>query len=594
VILSNNDLRRNAVKLTYVADGQGIRELATATSAHAVEFSQVHQIVNGVSHASGRFATLEPNLWRLDGSFMLPDSQLQKGFVSRQISNDMGTFPINQHPEVVVNFARPVDLPAITLVFDGDGACRNVQFLCHNEFGTIINTQFLQSNLDDGGNVLLTMTANGVDGVSRITLRLMRTHPGGRRARVTQVHFGEVVVFDGEDVLSISTLHQGDAEGKGLPWNVLRTVIANKGRFSAIDGGMIDKLARGSLLEYTIGTGDYPVGKMFWTKYADYYLDEWKVTNKQVELAGHSKTRFLSDTTFMGSNFALEHMGDLARRIGAEAGINVIPSNAMDTYPRFPAFTGNVSHRKALAYLAELAGCAIFEDRQGSIHFMDLLSHAQPDLSPALCFGQQLKPPEISQNRHYNGIMLTERMISLDDGWLANVRLDVSGFLDVTIPYDAPVWLTPTITVSAGFSLQNIQRNTMFATMRIVGNGTAEVQVRGWRCSLLATENFYPAPWKQVGEEERPYTVDLPMFITNAVHIQSVRDWFLTRKFELIQRMMKCETTWRQNPGADLGDNVMIQIDGDGRQVRGRAISQEMDFAGGVLSGATNFAVLRQ
>ncbi|MCL2855945.1 MAG: hypothetical protein FWE21_10100 [Defluviitaleaceae bacterium] len=79
------------------------------------------------------------------------------------------------------------------------------------------------------------------------------------------------------------------------------------------------------------------------------------------------------------------------------------------------------------------------------------------------------------------------------------------------------------------------------------------------------------------------------MFITNAVHIDSVRHWFLTRKFQVLEGMMKCTAIWRQHPATDLGDNVMIQVDGDGRKVQGRAIRQEMDFAGGVLSGNTSF-----
>jgi len=592
-------LRKTAVKLTYVAGDVGVKELATVTSAHGAIHSRAGQIVSGVSHASGAFATLEPNFWRLDGSFMLPTESpegegLQVGFVSQRVSNHLGIFPVNLHPEITITFSHPVNLPAITLVFDGEGACRDAQVLGLNNFGNFISSQPLHAVPDAEGKVPLTMRANGVNGVSSLLIRLTRTHPAHRRARLTQVHFGDVILFDSEDVLSINTSHQGDVLGKGLPYNQIRATITNGGRFSVLDRGLADVLARGATLEYIVGIGAHPTGKMLWTKYADYSLDQWGMSNSHLELTGHSKGRRLGDAAFMGSNFALEHMGDLARRIGAEVGVTVFTPHAMNTYPRFPGFTGNVSHRKALAYLAELASCAIFEDRQGNIHFMDLLTVQQPPLSPDLCFQQQFKPPEISQNRHYNGILLTERMISLDDGWLANVRLDISGHLDVTIPYDAPVWLNPTITATAGFALQNIQRHTMFATMRIVGNGSCEVQVRGWRCSLLENQTFHPAPWKRAEEEERPYNADLPMFITNAVHIQSVRDWFLARKFAVLSRLMKCDTTWRQNPTTDLGDNVMIQIDKGGRQVRGRAYAQEMDFAGGVLSGNTKFAVLRE
>jgi len=494
VNLLSDKLRRNAVKLTYTAADEGAKGLAMAHLSHAVAFSDVQQVVNGISHASGRFASWEPDFWRLDGSFMLPSAGegLETGFVSHQISLENGTFAINGHPELEIRFTRPVNLPAITLVFDGDGACRNAQILCHNAFGTIIAQQFINNMPGGDGNVPLIMQANGANGVSRITIRLMRTNVGRRRARVTEVHFGHIWLFDGDDILSANTIHQGDGEGKGLPWNQIRTAIANKGRFNALDGGKINQLAKGAKLEYTVGTGTFPHGKMFWTKYADYLLDEWNITNNKVEFTAHSKARLLSDTTFMGSNFALEHMGDLARRIGREAGVNVITPHAMNTYPRFPGFVGNVSHRKALAYLAELASCAIFEDRQGNIHFMDLLSPRQPALAPDLDFEQQFAPPEIAQNNRYNGILLTERMISLDDGWLANVQLDVEGFLDITIPYDAPVWLTPAITVNTGFSLQNIEMHTMFTRLRVVAMAGPRCRCGAGDAHFLQTKTFTP------------------------------------------------------------------------------------------------------
>jgi hypothetical protein len=223
---------------------------------------------------------------------------------------------------------------------------------------------------------------------------------------------------------------------------------------------------------------------------------------------------------------------------------------------------------------------------------VDLFSVNQGELKEKLDFERLFEPPLLTQNNYYNGVTLTEHMISLDWGWLANFSMDVNGLADIVIPYDVPIWGNGEITVTQGFSLQNIEQHTMYMTARLAGTGRCTVEVRGWRVLMLSQQQFYPAPWKKEGETEKPYMVNLPMFISNAVHIQSVRDWFLGRKFGLLRQLIFCEANHRQNMKNELGDNVMVQIDPDGREIRQRAHYQEMNFENGVLSGTTKGVVV--
>jgi len=587
-------LRANRALISYVAGGAG-QEGAVVSSANAADFARVSQVVNGLNNASGGLATLESGLWRLDGSFMLPEnggSGLEIGYVSRDVSGADGVFA--QQPSLEIRFLTARDLPGISLVFDHNmsGAPALVQFQCFAANGTVVRDQLVVASPLNGALHFIGIGA--VRGVFRVVLRVLRTAEPFRRARIVQVNFAPMMVFDGEDIISINTVHEADVEGRGLPANRIKLRIANKSRFSVLDGGGdLALLKQGCVLQYALGVRQTQTAKgLLWRHYADYYLDKWKVSEDFVELTGYSKAKLLDGAMFMNSRFALEHMGDLARRIADEAGIEVIVPHVMNTYPRFPGFVGNVSHREALAYLAKLASCTIFEDRQGRVHFVDLDSIHQGELMSAIDFEESFGLPEISQTSYINGIALSEHMISLDMGVLANIEVDVLGSLDVTIPYDAPIWGDGSVTVRSGFSISNIRRHPMYMEARVTGNGRCLIEVRGWRVSFLTTQTFYPAPWKQAHEEERPYAVNLPMFISNIVHIQSVRDWFLSRKFRLLERLILCRVRWRQSPERELGENAMVQVDKNGRMVRQRALKHEMEFNRGVLRGSSEGVVV--
>ncbi|MCL2168867.1 MAG: hypothetical protein FWB74_02450 [Defluviitaleaceae bacterium] len=590
-------LRENSVLVTYVAGGEGVGAGVTVAQGGAANFSRASQVVNGRGHSAGKMATLEPNVWRMDGSFMLPvqgglANGVQVGYVSNGVSRTDGSFAVI--PMFEVRFATVRNVPFISIVFDHNMgvAVSRAQFTFFNAAGTIIFEQFVDGDVSNGAPY--SMGIAGVNGVSRILIRLHRTEKPFRRARVTQVHFAPVMVFDGESVISASVVHEGDVLGEGLPHNQLRVKLANDGRFNVLDGGgAISLLSQGCKLQYTIGVRhpNVPQGMRF-TNYADYFLDKWSVSEKAVELTAYSRLRFLDGGVFMGSRFALEHMGDLARRIGADAGVEVVVPHVMNTYPRFPGFTGNVSHREALAMLAKLSSCLIYEDRAGRVHFVDLWSAHQPSLSHSIDFETSFSPPDITQGKYYNGVMLTEYMISLEHGLLASVGVDIAGSLEVLIPYKMPVWSDAQIAVSSGFSVTVIRRSTMFMEVRITGNGRCTAEVRGWRTALVSQPTFYPAPWKLGSEDEKPYEVNLPMFITNSVHIQSVREWFLARKFRLLERLVFCNAKWRQRASSELGENVMMQVDSRGREVRCRTVRQEIEFDRGVLKGVSKGVVL--
>ena len=579
------EIRENGVILQVVADGGG--EFASVASGqHVAAFADARQVVVR-DGAFWRVATLEPGMWRLDGSFALPGASgnLCAGFVSRDVSGANGIFAIQ--PSLEVRFGGNTDLPDVTFMFDPliDGVVSTMQVQAFNAAGTVVFDRLIFANAQNGAPHALS--TGEMRGAFRILARMVRTATPFRRARIARVHFAPAMIFTNDDILGMGVLHEADVEGKGLPANKLSLKIANEGRFSVLDSPRaMNILQSGATMQLSLAN------RHVYEHFANYYLDKWDITNAFVKMDGYSRVKQLDGGVFMGSHFGLEHLGDLARRIGRECGVEVIVPHVMNTYPRFPGFTGNVTHRQALAQLAKLASCTIFEDKAGRVHFVDLTSIHQGTLTDDIDFEESFAPPEISQNAYYNGIRLSEHKVSLEQGLVASVEFDVASALSIRINYDNPVWGNAAITVNQGFGITNIHQSATHMRALITGNGRATVTVRGWRASMLTTQLFYPAPWKKDEEDEKPYIVNLPMFITNAVHMGSVRAWFLNRKFALLERLMFCKTKWRQRTTSELGDNTHVQIDISGRTVRTRAIKHEITLDKGIMRGATKGVVL--
>lgn len=80
---------------------------ASITANGETEFSYATQLTNGVEKANDRYATLERNLWTLDGTFdLLPDSEPYEdcGYIGGELSGEDGTFAVP--PTINISFSE--------------------------------------------------------------------------------------------------------------------------------------------------------------------------------------------------------------------------------------------------------------------------------------------------------------------------------------------------------------------------------------------------------------------------------------------------------------------------------------------------------
>lgn len=90
------DIRRCGLQVTFEMVDVDAAETAETAVSDACEMAQITQTHDRTEHPSCRYASLEQDYWRLDGSFLLPEQEKlplqQTGWWSDRISGADGVF----------------------------------------------------------------------------------------------------------------------------------------------------------------------------------------------------------------------------------------------------------------------------------------------------------------------------------------------------------------------------------------------------------------------------------------------------------------------------------------------------------------------
>jgi hypothetical protein len=426
---------------------------------------------------------------------------------------------------------------------------------------------------------------HGVLGVWRVRYDFYGTNKPYRRLRVVELNYGVVVRFDGEDIMDLKLISQGDARGECFPLPSFSLTVANKGRFDQMDGdSLAHYLYKRQPFEYRHGV--YGGGGVEWVNCGTYYLDNWSVTDEEVRFSSVGRVDLLDGRTYVDSTFAKRRVGDLIKWVMDGIGYNCYIAPILFDAPFVCGYFGDAGYRKVLGYLAELSCCMGYEDRYNVVTFADVLegrAHTE-----VVDYDNTFGTPKITHDTYYNGIRLVVRRMSTRVEQLAKAAFEVNGSRDVTVKYLRPLLRGGAVEVTPGFAVQNVRYNATYMTARLVGNGVAELTVTGEGVEFINEEIFCAAPWKDPIEGELPYVVNLPVMIDDgSAEFAEFRDWFLRRKFELLKRRLTCDVTWRQNPGQLVGDRVLMQVNRQNSRVPMYAVKQVVEFKGGVLRGRT-------
>jgi len=423
--------RKTAAKVIFDILDVDSHTDATASVTSESSFSKKSQIFNQVREMSGKLATLEHNYWKLDGSFSLPPKPEETGFEVGWWSDALcgpdgrfgnyveplsflsfGSFvsffddlPMDEFPQsVTVNFTKDHSSIGITITFDPMTNEYAEEFtidvydssnaLIHSETvaGNTLTKYILEQNLSNFRKVVITITKWGT---------------GYRRARITEVDFGIITEYTGNELINLNVLEELDPISNTVTSNELKFTVDNQDKaFNILNpNGIYPFLQRRQKVMPYMGV-EKANGLTEYVKMGVYYLNEWK--SNEGTLTASFTARDIMDVLaqddFAGNTYTSKTLYYIAEEILTAAGIT---DYSIDIALQSIVVTGSIAkmkYRESLQFVVIAGTAVIYSDRVNGKVIIEQLSSVA--LEETIDFDNVYNPPEIKLDTLVNTIYI--------------------------------------------------------------------------------------------------------------------------------------------------------------------------------------------
>lgn len=301
-----------------------------------------------------KYATLEQNLWLLDGSFPLfpADPSVTKwGLWSKEISEDDGRFA--QPVVLTLDFDENHTSEGLTMYFRGDTYDYpsemhlayydgNLKLLYNKTYYPDAATYFAESPVADYKKIVITFRG---------------THLPRRYLKLSEIKYGSIKVFGDDEVIEASIYEETDVTGAELAINTL-TCTLYAPDFNLLDPqGIYKMLQQKQAINAATIDGD---GKR--TEYGTFFLDEPSsdaedtVTLECVDLLG-----VIDKTDFLGGIYFEKNAAELIGEIMESAGVELDEYEIMTEIgdKTLGGWLPICTHREALQQVAFALGAVV-------------------------------------------------------------------------------------------------------------------------------------------------------------------------------------------------------------------------------------------
>lgn len=220
-----------------------------------------------------RYASLEPNFFKLDGSLTLPNKNNNKytGYIGG-INEDEITIEVDilDPTTGVLSFTQSEN--SITIYFDEEYAVdMDVEFLCvYNQYpatGSAISETYTV-NITDNNKSIITIGKEEIPkeiesggqiykfyGFHSVIITINEWSNPLHRVRIKQINLGETIIYKDSDIIEIKTLEQTDFDNYTMPNDDCSIILNNKDKkFNIIESdNILNRLTSESIIRPFIG-----------------------------------------------------------------------------------------------------------------------------------------------------------------------------------------------------------------------------------------------------------------------------------------------------------------------------------------------------
>jgi hypothetical protein len=519
-------------------------------------FAHLDQVVSRGVRNITPYATLERNLWVLDGSKrILPTTNfVDTSYVGNMLSNSDCTFPSN--PVVELTFPRVFNsyLPGLIIIWDmahGDYAV-DFKITLYKE-GTKGSEKLVTGN--DTVRTVVNMDINEYD---RIVFEILKWSSPRRRARIARIHLGLSITYEKGDLFGTFTHSQEvDPLSAKMPKMSLKFSINNvDDSYNPYNQTGISKyLAERQEIQvrygYRIGSG------IEWIPGGTFYLSGWDAPQNGLyaNFEARDILEFMNGIFIKGvyrpSGISLKA---LAEEVLLDAGLpereDELPpwklhESLDDIYTVAPLPL--VRHSECLQMIANAAGCAMYVDREGFLRIepapTSMTDYRVDNFNsykrPEVALTKPLKQVDVS----YYSFVVDAEVKEIYKG-----ELSVSGTETIQITYSNPA-VEAVATVEGG-TLVSATYYTNACELEITANGVVEITIVGRE--LKTSEAIVTVPTDEPTGETQSVKNKL---ITSQSRATAVGNW--VREYLTNRRIVSFD--WRADPRLDALDKIMVQ-----------------------------------
>ena len=185
-------------------------QISSVTSTDKLSICNIDAVTDLDKYNSGTVATLEENLWLLDGRFIVYQGTPIDGYVSESVSDENGEFETN--PKMKVNLAHVSNIENFSVMLNPavpSAYPKSIIVHCYNASDTEVATftERIEWKDTSGSHILETLPSVNFEintnNISYLEIEFVKTRFRHRRIRVSTIMFGKTIYLNQDAVLNV-------------------------------------------------------------------------------------------------------------------------------------------------------------------------------------------------------------------------------------------------------------------------------------------------------------------------------------------------------------------------------------------------------
>lgn len=544
-------------------------EDATAEDNGHIAYSDTNYVVTDGDKNIHPYATLERNLWLLDGSReILPDNDYGSvGYVGSEFCGTDRVF--TNTPVVSISFSQIHSnvLQGITVRWSAFLNEYAEEFVITAYNGdTVVATKTITDN-----ESVLSIVQMDIANYDKITIDIIKWSMPYRRARIDEIFIGILHIYSKKSIFSYNCSQSVDPISAELPKAEVSFSVDNlDGSYNPYNNEGLSKY----LMErqeinvkygYKLDTG------YEWISGGKYYISEWNAEQNgmSADFKARDLLEFMTGTYHKGLfnpngtslyDLAEDVLRDADLPLNSDGSVKwVIDERLKDIYTIAPLPID--THANCLQMIANAGECVFYQDRQGILH-IEKMSDISSDYSINYFNSYSKSELSLSKPLRQVDVPLYNYSVATEQSELFKGILNVNGTTDVIITYSGAA--ANVLASVTGGTLNSATYYTNACVLNITASGEVSIIVNGY--SLETSSVQISTISSESGET---VSVDNPL-ITSQDRAIAVGKWVET----YMRNRMTLSSSWRADPRLDALDTVDNENDYGSNKV----IMAKVDF----------------